>query len=43
MEFVELLQGLTSMGFPPLTVAVLILLHKQDKRLSVLEALASKR
>lgn len=42
MEFVHLLQGLTSMGFSPMTLAVLALLIKQDKRISILEVLVRK-
>lgn len=36
---IELLQALTGMGLPPTTIAVLVLLYKQDKRLTILETL----
>ncbi|GAB6264540.1 MULTISPECIES: hypothetical protein [Photobacterium] len=34
---IEILQQLTAMGLPPTMIALLIVLYKQDKRLTILE------
>lgn len=36
---IELLQELTAMGLPPTMIALLIVLYKQDRRLTILETL----
>ncbi|WP_459782520.1 hypothetical protein, partial [Photobacterium sp. R1] len=36
-DLIEILQQLTAMGLPPTMIALLIVLYKQDKRLTILE------
>lgn len=43
MELMELFKSLNGMGFSPSVVALIVLLWKQDKRITIIEAILQSK